>query len=67
MGNLAPQKYLGLAFKLKDNAFVGSKHITMTPFGMSHCITFQRCGCLNVSHLELLKDFHNIFVYYVRI
>jgi hypothetical protein len=44
------------------------KHIMMTPkFGVSHCITFQGCACLNVSHLESLKEFHNIFAYYVRI
>ncbi len=35
----------------------------MTPFGVSHCITFQGCACLNVSHLKLLKTIHNSFAY----
>jgi hypothetical protein len=43
------------------------KHITMTPFMVSHYIAFQGYACLSVSHLKLLKDFHNIFAYYVRI
>jgi len=43
------------------------KHIMVTPFRMSYYITFQGCACLNVSHLNFLKNFHNIFVYYVRI
>jgi hypothetical protein len=36
-------------------------------FHVSHCTTFQGCACLSLSHLKLLKEFHNIFVYYVRI
>ncbi len=43
------------------------KHTMVTPFGMSHCITFQGCTCLSVSHFKLLKEFHNIFTYYVKI
>jgi hypothetical protein len=44
------------------------KHTMMTlKFGVSHCTTFQGCACLNVSHLKSLKEFHNIFAYYVRI
>jgi hypothetical protein len=43
------------------------KNTTMTPFVVSHCTTFQECACLNVSHFKLLKDFHNIFAYYVKI
>jgi len=44
-----------------------AKHTMVTPFGMSHCITFSRYACLNVSHLKFLKDFHNIFAHYVKI
>jgi hypothetical protein len=47
--------------------YLGSKHTTVTLFGMSQCTTFQGCTCLNVSHLKLVKDLHNIFAYYVRI
>jgi hypothetical protein len=36
------------------------------PFWVLHCTIFPGCACLNVSHLKLLKDFHNIFAYYVR-
>jgi hypothetical protein len=43
------------------------KHITVTPFVMSHCIVFFKCVCLSVSHFKLSKDFHNILAYYVRI
>jgi hypothetical protein len=44
------------------------KHIMVTPFAMSHYITFRGCACLNVSHFKILKEFHkNIFAYYVRI
>jgi hypothetical protein len=39
----------------------------MIPIGVSHYTTFQGCACLNVSHFKLLKYFHNIFAYYVRI
>jgi len=46
---------------------IGSKHIKLTPVEVSHCITFQGCACLSVSHLKLLKEFHNIFAYYVII
>jgi hypothetical protein len=46
---------------------IGWKYITVTPFGVSHCIAFQGYACLSVSHLKLLKDFHNFFAYYVRI
>jgi len=35
----------------------------VTFFGVSHCIIFQGCACLNVSHLKILKEFHNIFAY----
>jgi hypothetical protein len=45
----------------------GWKHTIMSPLGMSHCTTFQKCAYLNVSHLKLSKEFHNIFAYYVRI
>ncbi len=45
----------------------GWKHITVTPFGVSHYITLHECACLSVSHLKLSKDFHNIFAYYVRL
>jgi len=41
----------------------GWKHTTMTPFGISHCITFQGCACLSVSHLKLLKEFHIMLEY----
>jgi hypothetical protein len=34
---------------------------------VSHCTTFQGCACLCVSHFKLLKDFHNLFTYYVKI
>jgi len=34
---------------------------------VSHCITFQGCARLCVSHPKLLKDFHNIIAYYVKI
>ncbi len=43
------------------------KHTMVTPLGLSHCITFQGCACLSVLRLKLLKDFHNIFAYYVKI
>jgi hypothetical protein len=43
------------------------KDTAVAPFGVSHCTTFHGCACLNVSHLKFLKDFHNIFAYYVRI
>ncbi len=46
---------------------MGESTLTVTHFGVSHCINFQGCKCLSVSHLTLLKDFHNIFAYYVRI
>ncbi len=45
----------------------GWKHTIVTPLRVSHCTTFQRCACLNVFHLKLLKDFHNFFAYYARI
>jgi hypothetical protein len=35
----------------------------VTFFGVSHYTTFQGCGCLSVSHLKILKEFHNIFAY----
>jgi hypothetical protein len=38
----------------------------VTPFWVSNCIIFQGCACLNVSHLKILKEFHNIFVYYIK-
>jgi hypothetical protein len=37
------------------------------PLWVSYCTAFQGCACLSVSHLKILKDFHNIFAYYVRI
>jgi hypothetical protein len=37
------------------------------PFEVSHYTTFQGCACLGVSHLKLLKDFHSIFAYNVKI
>jgi hypothetical protein len=43
------------------------KHIMVFPFGVSHCIVFQGCACLSVSHFKLLKYFYNIFTYYFRI
>jgi len=43
------------------------KHIIMTCFRMLHCTTFQGCTCLGVFHLKFLKNFHNIFAYYVKI
>jgi len=45
----------------------GWKHTIVSPLGVSHCITFQRCAYLNVSHFKLSKEFHNIFAYCVRI
>ncbi len=51
---------------LKDLKHVW-KHIPMISFKVSHCITFQGCECLIVFNLKLLKKFHNIFSYYVRI
>jgi len=38
----------------------GWKQTTVTPFEVSHCLAFQRCACLSVSHLKFLKEFHNI-------
>jgi hypothetical protein len=43
-----------------QQAYEGEKHTTMTPFGVSHYITFQGHTCLSVSHLQLLKEFHNV-------
>jgi hypothetical protein len=37
----------------------------VTSFGVSHYIIFQGCACLSVFHLKPLKEFHNIFAYYV--
>jgi hypothetical protein len=37
------------------------------PSKVSHCTTFQGCACLCVSHFKVLKDFHNIFAYYVKV
>jgi hypothetical protein len=45
----------------------GWEHITMTSFGMSHCTTLKGRACLNVSNFKLLKEFYNIFAYYVKI
>jgi hypothetical protein len=39
----------------------------VTPFGVSHCTSFQGYACWSVSHLKLLKEFHIIFAHYVRI
>jgi hypothetical protein len=61
------QPIISLEDMVYPETHYGWKHITLTPFGVSHCITFQGCACLNVSHLKLLKDFHNSFAYYVRI
>jgi hypothetical protein len=43
------------------------KHTMVTPFGVSHYTTFMGCACLSVSHFKILKYFHNIFAYYVKI
>ncbi len=57
----------GIKIKSFLKRTLGWKHTMVIPFGASHCTAFQGCACLNVSHLKLLKDFHNIFAYYVRI
>jgi len=45
----------------------GWKHTMVSPLGVSHCTSFQRCACWNVFQFKLSKEFHNIFAYYVRI
>jgi hypothetical protein len=42
----------------------GENTLYSPPLG---CTTFKGCACLSISHLKLLKDFDNIFAYYVRI
>jgi hypothetical protein len=33
------------------------------PLELSHCIIFQGCACLCVSHLKLFKDFLSMFLH----
>jgi hypothetical protein len=41
----------------------GESKLRWPPLGCHIVNIFQGCACLNVSHLELSKDFHNIFTY----
>jgi hypothetical protein len=59
------KKWLIIIFS--EKIVVVWKHTMVTPFGVSHCTNFQGCVCLNVSYFKLLKDYHNVFAYYVRI
>jgi hypothetical protein len=60
---LAPYYVYSLYISNKKNEAWGESTLKWDMI-MSHCIIFLRVPCLNFNHVIIMKDFHNVFVYY---